>query len=389
MRNRPIPTLSAEDTAFARTLVIHEDAHLIAFNKPSGLAVQTRGNRGPCLENLLPAFARSNGKLPRLVHRLDAGTSGLIIAAKTKPAAAHLSEQFAKRLARKTYLALVSGDIPEDGAGTINQPLLKCTGQRGTPPMIASDNDRAQSASTHWQILSRAETPSKAIGEHEPSAREAASHRALGAGDKQEEPSAREAASHRALGAGDKQEEPSAREAASHRALGAGDKQEEPSAREAASHRASGGQTKHEPSAREAASHRASGGQTKHEPSAAEGASHRASGGQTKHEPSAAEGASHRERSERGTNQQAFIQLRPKTGRMHQLRAHMKHLGCPILGDPLYGTGKENAPRLMLHAARLRLTLPDGTALDLHAPLPDEMITHANRLGLAVPPASA
>jgi len=73
-RNRPIPTLSSEDTAFARSLVVHEDTHLIAFNKPSGLAVQTRGNRGPCLENLLPAFAKSNGKIPRLVHRLDAGT---------------------------------------------------------------------------------------------------------------------------------------------------------------------------------------------------------------------------------------------------------------------------------------------------------------------------
>ena len=263
MKNRSTPTLSPEDTAYVHALVIHEDAHLIAFNKPSGLAVQTRGNRGPCLENLLPAFARSNGKLPRLVHRLDAGTSGLIIAAKTKPAAAHLSEQFAKRLARKTYLALVSGDIPEETAGTINQPLLKCTGQRGVPPMIASNDDRAQSASTHWQILSRAEAPSKATLEHEPSAREAALHRVSG--------------------------------------------------------------------------------------------------------------------------EQATISLRPKTGRMHQLRAHMKHLGCPILGDPLYGDGKASAPRLMLHAARLRLTLPDGQALDLTADLPSEMKAFALGAGLLLP----
>ena len=58
-RNRPVPSIPPEDAAFARTLVIHEDDALIVFNKPSGLAVQTRGNRGPCLENLLPAFARS------------------------------------------------------------------------------------------------------------------------------------------------------------------------------------------------------------------------------------------------------------------------------------------------------------------------------------------
>ena len=307
-RNRPVPTLKPEDAAFARALVIYENAYLIAFNKPSGLAVQTRGNRGPCLENLLPAFARSNGKIPRLVHRLDAGTSGLLIAAKTKPAAAHLSEQFAKRLAKKTYLALVGGDIPDGGAGTINQALLKCVGQRGVPPMVPSDSDKAQPASTHWMILARSE------------------------------PSAREAVLHRLSG------EPT---------------KDEPSAREAASHRFSGEPTKDEPSAREAVLYRASGEPTKDEPSAREAASHRFSGGQ------------------------ALMELRPKTGRMHQLRAHMAYLGCPILGDTLYGAGKESAPRLMLHAARLRLTLPDGRPLDLEAPLPIEMAEHRARLGLA------
>ncbi|MEO9968673.1 MAG: RluA family pseudouridine synthase [Hyphomonadaceae bacterium] len=245
MKNRPVPTISPEDTALVRALVIHEDAHLLAFNKPSGLAVQTRGNRGPCLENMLPAFAKSNGKIPRLVHRLDAGTSGIIIAAKTKPAAAHLSEQFAKRLAKKTYVALVSGVLPTNAAGTINQPLLKCVGQRGSPPMIASDAAGAQSASTHWKILGR------------------------------------------------------------------------------------------------------------------------------------------------GTDHHALIELRPKTGRMHQLRAHLKYLGCPILGDKLYGAGKLSAERLMLHAQRLRLSLPNGGALDLSAAVPDEMAAYVTKLGLAVGATSA
>lgn len=244
-RNRPIPMLSPEDAAVARALVVHEDAYLIAFNKPSGLAVQTRGNRGPCLENLLPAFAKSNGKLPRLVHRLDAGTSGLIIAAKTKPAAAHFSEQFAKRSAKKTYLALANGSLPTGRTGTVDQQLLKCVGQRGSPPMIASDADGAQAARTHWRILDRNE-------------------------------------------------------------------------------------------------------------------------------------AGH-----------AVFELRPATGRMHQLRAHLKHLGCPILGDTLYGNGKLSADRLMLHAARLRLTLPDGGGLDLQSPMPEEMTAHAGQLGLAVDATSA
>ena len=76
---RPI---SPEDAAFARSLVIDEDATLIAFNKPSGLAVQGGSGVTRSLEDLLGAFAKSNGKQPRLVHRLDRDTSGIIIAAR-------------------------------------------------------------------------------------------------------------------------------------------------------------------------------------------------------------------------------------------------------------------------------------------------------------------
>ena len=238
-RNRLVPIILPEDAKYVRGLVVHEDNNIIAFDKPAGLAVQTRGNRGPCLENLLPAFAKSNGKIPRLVHRLDTGTSGILVAAKTKPMAAHLSEQFAKRLAKKTYLALVGGRVPVKRSGTINQQLLKCLGERGVPPMVPSQDENAQAASTHWRIASKA-------------------------------------------------------------------------------------------------------------------------------------------------SDKALFELRPLTGRMHQLRAHMKHLGCPILGDKLYGD-KNSAPRLMLHASRLRLTLPDEEVLDLYSPMPVEMREHATILGLAVP----
>ena len=98
-------TLSAQDTEYARSLVIAEDSHLIAFNKPPGLAVQGGSGVTRSLEDLLGAFAKSNGKRPRLVHRLDRETSGVIIAARTKPAAAFLSAAFAGRDVAKTYLA--------------------------------------------------------------------------------------------------------------------------------------------------------------------------------------------------------------------------------------------------------------------------------------------
>ena len=53
----------------------------------------------------------------------------------------------------------------------------------------------------------------------------------------------------------------------------------------------------------------------------------------------------------------ALIELKPQTGRTHQLRVHLAYLGCPILGDPVYGHGKYG-DRLMLHAYKLEITIP-------------------------------
>lgn len=68
----------------------------------------------------------------------------------------------------------------------------------------------------------------------------------------------------------------------------------------------------------------------------------------------------------------ARVQLRPRTGRTHQLRVHMQALGHPILGDTLYATGAgRDHPRLMLHAERLALTHPEsGARLEFRAPSP-------------------
>jgi len=66
------------------------------------------------------------------------------------------------------------------------------------------------------------------------------------------------------------------------------------------------------------------------------------------------------------------MQLKPFTGRSHQLRVHMLEIGHPILGDPLYATGEAlNHPRLMLHAEELRLRHPMiGAAMSFKAPVP-------------------
>lgn len=71
-----------------------------------------------------------------------------------------------------------------------------------------------------------------------------------------------------------------------------------------------------------------------------------------------------------------LVRVMPKTGRTHQIRVHLKHIGCPLAGDKLYAPKRPLPPgldRLFLHAQKLSLTGPDGTALVLEAPLPDSL----------------
>ena len=93
-----------------KSILVYEDESILVFNKPSGLPCQTRNIKDRTFDRLLWAFARSNGKRPRMVHRLDTETSGIIMAANTQPAAIALSKAFEDRQIRKTYLALVDGD---------------------------------------------------------------------------------------------------------------------------------------------------------------------------------------------------------------------------------------------------------------------------------------
>jgi 23S rRNA pseudouridine1911/1915/1917 synthase len=82
-----------------------------------------------------------------------------------------------------------------------------------------------------------------------------------------------------------------------------------------------------------------------------------------------------------------LLQVTAKTGRMHQVRAHLAHAGYPIVGDPLYGgpPAPPEAPGHFLHAARLRLPHPDGGTLDVSAPLPPARRALLERLGIPIP----
>src|SRR5690606_9445448 len=117
-------SLSEEDVASVKSWVLHEDAHILVLNKPAGLSSQGGRIKAHTLDDLLWAFMRSNGKRPELVHRLDRDTSGVILAAKTKPAAGFLGKALQARRLDKIYLALVAS-APEPRAGTIDAPLLR------------------------------------------------------------------------------------------------------------------------------------------------------------------------------------------------------------------------------------------------------------------------
>jgi 23S rRNA-/tRNA-specific pseudouridylate synthase len=141
--------LSDADVARARAMVIADEPDLIAFDKPSGLAVQGGSGVELSLEHLLAAFARSNGKRPKLVHRLDRETSGVIVAAKTTPSAAALSAAFAGRTTRKAYLALVTGDRPPE---TITIALQRARDHRGLDVMRPARAGSALAEQAHTDV---------------------------------------------------------------------------------------------------------------------------------------------------------------------------------------------------------------------------------------------
>ena len=152
--------VSENDRTFVRSLVLYEDDAVLAFNKPSGLPVQTRNPDDRTLDALLAAFAKSNGKRPRLVHRLDAQTSGVIIAGKTQPAAAALSAAFAGRDVHKTYLAVVSGAPFAEASGEIDIALARYRPKPELELMRAArpGDDKPQPARTRWRVLASSGT---------------------------------------------------------------------------------------------------------------------------------------------------------------------------------------------------------------------------------------
>jgi tRNA pseudouridine32 synthase/23S rRNA pseudouridine746 synthase len=155
--DRPIQ-LSPEEIALVRSLVIHEDASILALNKPSGLSSQGGRAQVNTLDEMLWAFARSNGNRPRLIHRLDRDTSGVILTARTKPAAGFLGKALMARKFRKTYLAIVSPGAPGPRTGEITAALRREEiGREAYMRVCADDHPDAEAAKSRYRTLAEGE----------------------------------------------------------------------------------------------------------------------------------------------------------------------------------------------------------------------------------------
>jgi 23S rRNA pseudouridine955/2504/2580 synthase len=151
---REIATVSDRDAAEIRSLVIHRDAQVIVLNKPPGLAVQGGTGTERHVDGMLDALRFDLDERPRLVHRLDKDTSGLLLIARTSQAARRLGEAFRDRETEKLYWAVVVGTPPR-AEGTIDLPLAKRPGARDRE-LMQVDHENGQKALTHFKVLDRA-----------------------------------------------------------------------------------------------------------------------------------------------------------------------------------------------------------------------------------------
>jgi 23S rRNA pseudouridine955/2504/2580 synthase len=127
---RPAAAPRDSDIAAIRAAVLHRDADLIILNKPPGLAVQGGTGTTHHVDALLDALRFEAKERPRLVHRLDKDTSGILLLARSAVAAAKLAAAFRDKTTRKTYWAVVSG-LPKPQRGRIDLPLAKLPGPAG------------------------------------------------------------------------------------------------------------------------------------------------------------------------------------------------------------------------------------------------------------------
>jgi 23S rRNA pseudouridine955/2504/2580 synthase len=136
--------------------LLYEDRHVLVFNKPAGLAVQGGSGVNRHVDGMLEAFRDRRGQKPRLVHRLDRETTGVLVVARTRAAAAALGKAFKARRTRKLYWALVKG-VPKPANGRISTYLARGEGDQSNRMIIARHGDPgADHAVTQYGLADQA-----------------------------------------------------------------------------------------------------------------------------------------------------------------------------------------------------------------------------------------
>jgi len=158
------PQISGSDADMIRATVIYRDEHILALNKPAGLAVQGGSGQSRHVDGLSEALKFGFEEKPRLVHRLDKDTSGVLLLARSRKIAAALTHAFRSRTTRKIYWAAVAGS-PTPKMGSIRFGLVKSEGHGPNnagekmhcvhPDDIARTPD-AKNAATDYSVLEEA-----------------------------------------------------------------------------------------------------------------------------------------------------------------------------------------------------------------------------------------
>jgi 23S rRNA pseudouridine955/2504/2580 synthase len=147
------PRVRPQDAVMLRDAVIYRDDWAIVLNKPAGLAVQGGTNTERHIDALLDALRFEAAERPRLVHRLDKDTSGILLIARNAAAAAFFAGAFRDKSARKAYQAIVAG-LPEPRRGRIDLALAK-GGGRGRE-RVHADEALGKAAVTYYRVLDHA-----------------------------------------------------------------------------------------------------------------------------------------------------------------------------------------------------------------------------------------
>ena len=137
-------------------MLLYEDPKVYVFDKPAGLAVQGGSGITRHLDDMLEAWRNAKGEKPRLVHRLDRDTSGVLVVARTRLAAMKLAEAFRGRDAKKTYWALVRG-VPKKREDKISTWLVKEQTPDGDRVRVARHGEEgADHAVSHYRVIEQA-----------------------------------------------------------------------------------------------------------------------------------------------------------------------------------------------------------------------------------------